>query len=142
MAVSISQKYSDLKAATLEQWRGWAAAVADGKATPTPVAVLEAGAILDIPEPINALRGDADAINAARGLELRIEQLEARDQARVAPFGGYIGAKQRLLELEGEVKAIRGILHGFGFERGHTNGELSRLKAKHPRVFAEAEATK
>lgn len=137
MPVSMHQRFQELKDATLEQWRTWAESIADGGAAPTPVAVLDAGAVLEVSTPMIALQADADAINEARGLELRIEQSQARDAARLEPYGGFHGAKQRLLAIDDEARKLRGLLQGHGFDAGHAKGELVRLKEKHPRVFAE-----
>jgi hypothetical protein len=135
MPMSLARKFSELKEETRRQWREWAAAMADGKASPTPTAVLDAGATLGIPTPFDALESDVAAIAEAQAIEARIERTAALDEARVAPYGGLQGARQRLVELEAEVKELRRKLHGHGWDAGYARGELSRLKQKHPRVF-------
>jgi hypothetical protein len=135
MPVSLARKFSELKEETRRQWRDWASAMAEGKASPTPTAVLDAGATLEILQPFDALESDAKAIAEAKDIEARIEMAAARDAAIVEPYGGLREAKQHLLAIEAEVKSLRGKLASYGWANGYARGELSRLKQKHPRVF-------
>lgn len=142
MAVSLAAKFEDLKAATLEQWRGWAESMAAGGASPTPVAVLDAGALLEIPSPMAALEADAKAIVEAAALEAQIEANVASDQERLEQFGGTVESmRARIEQLKNELRAAHNAMMSHGYSAGLQRGELGRLRAKHPRVFAEPVAT-
>lgn len=141
MATSIESKFAELKRHQLDQWREWAQTIADGGPTPTPTAILEAGAVLSIDGPMEALRADADAILEVKAIEDDVARYRARVAEQLAPYGGTEAAlRQRIAEYSAELirmKALAGPEKHL--EAGRLSGEAGRLRAKHPRVFPAGE---
>jgi len=139
MPASVAKKFADLKAETLNQWAGWAQSIADGGATPSPLAVLEAGAILGIPEPMEALEKDAAAISEVAALEWEANAIAERIEKQLAPYGGEAGLREKISAMRRELDAMVRIAGPEKWlRRGQVRGELGRLKARHPRVFPVA----
>ena len=141
MPATLDGKFATLQKETRDQWAAWAAAVADDGTSPSPISVLEAGAVLDIAQPMAALKMDADAILQVRALEEQAAAIKAAVSARLTPYGGEAGLRERMGELRRELARLQGLVGPEKYlHAGQLSGEASRLRAKHPRVFAAVAA--
>jgi hypothetical protein len=140
MAASVAKKFADLKRETLTQWRSWAQSIADGGATPSPMAVLESAAVLGIPEPMAALEADANAISEASAIEWQIKATAEKIEERLAPYGGEAGLRAKIAETRRELDRMIGLAGPEKWiQHGRMKGDLGRLRGQHPRVFGEIE---
>lgn len=129
--------FAELRRKAAESWRAWATTLADGGKPPAVAELLEAGVVLQIPEPMAALEADAAALAEARDLEQRAALTRDAIKQRIAPYGGADGVRARIAELKRELERLQGFL---GMTRHHViagqlAGEATRLRARHPRVF-------
>lgn len=134
MALSLTAKKTQLST----QWRRWAEAIADGGDTPTAIEIVEAGAMLSIDKPIDALQADASAIVQVRLLEAQAAKIHAAVAARLAPYGGQAGLRARVAELKAELRRLEpqvGIAPEF-IRAGQFAGDAGRIRQAHPRAFA------
>ena len=70
--------YERLRREAELNWAQWATALADGGQPPEPLALLEAGGLLGIDQPADALEKDARAIREVRDLGLERIDLAAQ----------------------------------------------------------------
>lgn len=133
MSLPLTAKKTQLS----NQWRRWAEAIADGGETPTAIEILEAGAMLSIEKPIDALQADADAILQVRLLEAHAAKIRDDVAARVAPYGGQAGLREKVSELRQELRRMESLV-GISpslLRAGQISGDAGRIRQAHPRVF-------
>lgn len=135
---AVTATFEALKADTLTKWRRWAAEIAAGGDLPAPVDVLEAGAVLEIPGPMQALDDDAAALREVNQLAARAVAVKAQLDAPLQDAGGADAVRERLAELRAEVGRLERLVGGF-----HYSGwsavlqEKRKIERAHPRVFPE-----
>jgi len=135
--IDVDRQLAALKRAALATWRTWAEQLSAGGALPDPVEVLRAGTLLGIREPMSALATDAAAIRDAADLDARAEAERKRVHTRLARWGGIAGARERVRELEAELRELKHITDASAFYMaGSLAGQASNLRAKYPRAFA------
>lgn len=119
------------------QWRRWAETLADGGEAPAAIEILEAGAMLSIEKPIAALQADADAILQVRLLEANAAKIHAEVAARVAPYGGQAGLREKVSELRQELRRMESLIgiSSQTMQAGRIVGEASKIRRAHPRAF-------
>jgi hypothetical protein len=138
---TLESKFETLKNETRVQWKAWAEQLADGGAAPSPLDILEAGAVLDIDSPMAALRADADALLEVRTLEARAAEIKQNYAEQLAPFGGEAGLRERIGELRRELARLQGLAGPEKYlQAGRLSGDAGRLRQKHPRVFRDPQA--
>jgi hypothetical protein len=130
--------FPKLRRDAAKRWAEWAHAIADGGELPPPMQVLEAGALLGVESPMAALEADAEVLLEVADLERRAAHARDTIAAQSAAHGGPEGIRDRIRTLKVELRKLEGLTgvtaahHSFG----QLAGEASRLRAKHPRVFA------
>jgi hypothetical protein len=129
--------FKNMKAEALRQWRSWAATLADGGTPPPPLEVLEAGARLGIPVPMDALEADATAIREERALREQADRTEAAVAERVAADGGPAGVRERLAAARAEVRRLERLtgMDPRMLAVGRARAEAGRIREAHPRAF-------
>jgi len=135
-AATINERLEEMRRDTLGAWRSWAFAMADGGDRPSPLAVLEAGAVLGLRSPMEELERDVAAIEESRRLDAAADAEEKRVRQRLATWGGSAGLRERIRAAEREVAEMRRWLGPLAFGSvGSTRGRASDIRQKCSRVF-------
>jgi len=123
-------------------WSRWAREIADGGPMPPPLELLEAGALLGLTRPAEALEADARAIVEVRGLEAEAAGLRERSRAQRAPHGDQEQRRARIAELERELRTLRALagIHPLDVRAGELLGRAGRIRREFPRGFRPVEA--
>jgi hypothetical protein len=129
--------YEKLRAAAEKNWATWAAGLADGGAPPPPLELLEAGGLLGIERPADALEKDANAIREVRDLEQRAAGLRERAKTERAPHGTQAERRARIVALRAEIKKLENLagVHPWDLHAGQLLGQADRIRSKHPHAF-------
>jgi hypothetical protein len=125
-----------------DNWRQWATALADGGSPPAPLELLEAGGLLGINQPADALEKDAYAIREVRDLESQAAGLREQAAAQRAPHGTQAERRDRIAALRAEIRKLEGLsgVHPLQVRAGEILGEAGRLRRQHPHAFRPAPA--
>ncbi len=135
---TIAKQFAALQTEALARWRGWAAEIAGGGQPPTPVEVLEAGAILEIAGPMQALEDDATALRDAGRLRERAQVVKEQLDRPLREAGGAQAVRDRLDELRAEVRRLENLVGGHHFAGwSAVLSQVREIERKHPRVFPE-----
>lgn len=134
--------YERLRREAEANWTQWATALADGGGPPEPLALLEAGGLLNIDQPADALEKDAHAIRQVRDLEQQAADLKTRITSQRAPFGDQAERRARIAALRSEIRRLESMsgIHPLSIRAGEMLGDAGRIRRKHPRAFRPAEA--
>ena len=126
------------------QWRAWAASMADGGPAPAPLEVLEAGAVLNVREPMAALEADVDAIGEVRRIETQTAALRAKFKAQRAAHGDGVAIRARMGELRRELRHLEALLmpSPHMMTVGKLDRDASIIRERHPTVFATGQPAK
>jgi hypothetical protein len=118
--------------------------MADGGPAPAPLEVLEAGAVLNVREPMAALEADVDAIGEVRRIETQTAALRAKFKAQRAAHGDGVAIRARMGELRRELRRLESLL--MPSPEMMTAGRLDRdaaiIRERHPRVFGNGQPAK
>lgn len=133
--------YERLRREAEKNWAQWAVALADGGKPPEPLQLLEAGGLLGIDQPADALEKDVAAIREVRDLEARAAELRERAAAHRTPHGSQEERRVRIAELKAELRRLEALsgIHPLAVHAGELLGSASMIRRKHPRVFRPAE---
>ena len=120
-----------------DNWTKWATALADGGSPPAPLELLEAGGLLGIDQPADALEKDAHAIREVRDLESQAAGLREQAAAQRAPHGTQDERRERIAALKREVRLLESLagVHPLQVRAGEILGAAGRIRRKHPRAF-------
>jgi hypothetical protein len=129
--------FKNMRSEALRQWRAWAATLADGGSPPPPLEILEAGARLSIPAPMDALESDAAAIREVRALVEQAARTEAAVAERLAADGGPAGVRERLSAARAECRRLERLVGPDPrmLAVGRARTEADKIRAAHPRAF-------
>lgn len=135
--------YEQLRREAEDNWTRWATTLADGGAPPEPLALLEAGGLLGLPQPADALEKDAAAIREVRDLEQRAGEYRERAAKQRKPHGTHDERRQRIAALKAELRLLES-LQGVSpvlMHAGYLSGAAARIREKHPRAFRSPKST-
>ena len=132
--------YERLRREAELNWAQWATALADGGQPPEPLALLEAGGLLGIDQPADALERDARAIREVRDLEAEAAGLREREAARRAPHGSQEERRAKIGELKAEIRRLETMagVSPLQMQAGSLLGAAGQIRRKHPRAFLPA----
>jgi hypothetical protein len=127
-----------------KNWARWAEAMADGGDPPPPLDILEAGAVLQLREPMPQLERDAEAVRQVRELEARSEGLRAKHDEPIAARGGVAAIRARIRELDAELRKLRSlIMPDYRMMNvGRLESEIGAIRKQHPLVFGTEQPEK
>jgi hypothetical protein len=134
--------YERLRREAETSWTEWVEALADGGNPPEPLKLLEAGGLLGIAQPADALEKDAAALREVRDLEARAASLRERAKADRAPHGSQEHRRHRISVLKAEIRELERLsgMHAWDLQAGQLSGDATRIRRKHPRAFRPAPA--
>ena len=122
-------------------WREWAYRIAEGGALPGVLELLEAGGILGVPSPAEALEEDVAAIGKAETLRVSLEAKWARVAELLRPFDGDPRNIQAIIDKrKDEIKGLEEILARWNWAKCPQSiaQELRQFQARYPRVWGAA----
>jgi hypothetical protein len=120
-----------------DNWTKWATALADGGQPPEPLQLLEAGGLLGIAQPADALEKDANAIREVRDRDAQAAGLREQAATQREPHGTQAERRERIAALRAEIRKLEGLsgIHPFQVRAGEILGAAGRIRRKHPRAF-------
>ena len=135
--------FTAMKTAAIERWREWAESLSRHGSPPPPLDVLEAGAVLGIPSPMDALERDAEALGTVRHMEDSVARGRAVIAERRAADGGPAGVREKLSAARAEVRRLEKLsgLDPRAIQIEATASEAQALRRKHARAFPAASKT-
>ena len=122
-------------------WREWAYRIAEGGALPGVLELLEAGGILGVPSPAEALESDVAAIGKAETLRVSLESKWARVSELLRPFDGDPRNIQAIIDKrKDEIKGLEEILARWNWAKcpKSIDQELRQFESRFPRVWGAA----
>lgn len=121
-----------------DRWRAWAKDIAAGGQPPLPRDILEAGALLGIEQPGEALEHDAEAINELTRAEENIEMCAATGAEALKPWGGKPERLAAALqEKKLELQRMQELFNTWcdGGPGSFWRSRVHDIKRKHTRLF-------
>jgi hypothetical protein len=118
--------------------------MAAGGPAPAPLEVLEAGAVLNVHQPMAALEADVEAIGEVRRIETQTAALRAKFQAQRAEHGDGVAIRERMGELRRELRHLEALLmpSPHMMTVGKLDRDASIVRSRHPRVFDAGQPAK
>jgi hypothetical protein len=130
------ETFTEIQARAAASWRQWAHQLADGGDPPRPVEVLEAGVVLRLAEPMDALQEAAATIAKVGQLEQRAAAARDDRERQLEPFGGEQGLADRIAELTAQLEQLRSLASPWRcLDAGQLAGEADRLRRKNPLLW-------
>lgn len=121
-----------------DRWRAWAKDIAAGGPPPLPRDILEAGALLGIEQPGEALEHDAEAINELAAAEKSIAACEKAAAESLKPWGGSADKLAAAIEQqEREVARMKELYMAWsdGGNASYWRNRVHALKRDTPRMW-------
>ena len=133
----LANSFYILELETHKKWRQWIKLIAGGGKPPTPREILEAGAILQISHPGQALEQDveaAQAVVAAATLEAASDEAFAEF---MKPWSGHVDAIHAAIAAgEKKVTELRGLLYRYQhWPRNQHRTAVASARKNNPRLF-------
>jgi hypothetical protein len=127
-----------------KNWSRWAEGMSAGGDPPPPLEVLEAGATLQLREPMVQLERDAEAVREVREVEARAQGLRAKVAEPIAARGGGTSIRERISELRRELRELERLVmpDHRSMTAGRLTADANAIRKKHPLVFATVQADK
>ena len=122
-------------------WREWAYRIAEGGELPGVLELLEAGGILGVPSPAEALEEDVAAIGKNETLKVSLQAKWAKVVELLRPFDGDPRNVQAIIdEKKDEIKGLEEILTRRNWAKCPQSiaQELRRFQSRYPRVWGAA----
>jgi hypothetical protein len=134
----VESQVSKLKSATIRQWRQWAADLAAGRAGPDPIAVLEAGRILELADAGRTLDQDVLAIREIEAAQARVAREREEIEKSLEPYGGQAGLAAEIQRRRHELKQLEGAANPWRWTSvGHSEGRVLRMRNANPRLWGD-----
>ena len=136
-AYGLANSFYVLELETHKKWRLWAKEIAAGGKPPTPREILEAGAILQISHPGQALEQDveaAQAVVAAATLEAASDEAFSEF---MKPWSGHVDAIHAAIAAgERKVTELKGLLYRYQhWPRNQHRTAVAAARENNPRLF-------
>ena len=138
----VADSFFALELETHKKWRLWVKTIASGGQPPTPREILEAGAILQISHPGQALEQDvqaAQAVVAAAALEVASDEAFA---AFMEPWNGHVGGIHSAIDAaERKLQELKGTLYRYQhWPRNQHRTAVEAARKNNPRLFEKESA--